>query len=58
MKKCLGENKVEMILHPNEAFVINSWRNKYRFGVMEVKIHEGIPQLIEKVRIKEYPPKL
>jgi len=46
-----------LMLHPNEVFVIECWRKKYRFGELTIKIHEGIPQLVEKVRIKEYPPK-
>lgn len=46
-----------MELHPNEKWVIDKWRKQYRFGILEIKIHEGIPQFIEKVRIKEYPPK-
>ena len=49
--------KKKMELHPNEIFVIECWRKKYRFGEITIKIHEGIPQVLEKIRIKEYPPK-
>ena len=46
-----------MELSPNEAWVVECWRKKYRFGMIEIKMHEGIPVLLEKIRIKEYPPK-
>ena len=51
------KRKIKMELNPNEAWVVEKWRKQYRFGTIEIKIHEGIPQFIEKVRIKEYPPK-
>ena len=46
-----------MELSPNEAWVVEKWRKQYRFGVIEVKMHEGEPVSLEKIRIKEYPPK-
>jgi len=48
---------IRMELHPNEKWLVECWRKKYRFGELTVKIHEGIPQCLEKIKIKEYPPK-
>lgn len=48
---------IKMLVHPNEKWVIDKWRKQYRFGTIEIKINEGVPVLIEKVRIKELPPK-
>jgi len=46
-----------MELSPKEVFIIQRWRKKYRFGEIIIKIHEGIPQGIEKIILKDYPPK-
>ena len=46
-----------LMLHPNEIFIVECWRKKYRFGELIIKVSEGLPQFIEKVRIREYPPK-
>ena len=52
-----AKRKIKMELHPNEAWVIGRWRKYYRFGTIEIKMSEGLPQFIEKVRIREYPPR-
>lgn len=49
--------KIQMELHPNEVFIIERWRKKYRFGELIIKVHEGIPQGIEKITFKDYPQK-
>lgn len=51
------EKKITMELNKNEAFIIRRWREKYRFGEITIKVHEGIPQGIEKVILKDYPQK-
>ena len=53
----IKKKTIKLEVHPNEKWVIECWRKKYRFGEITIKIHEGIPQVLEKIRIKEYPPK-
>ena len=55
------EEKNKRLIHievsPNEAFIIRRWRKKYRFGRIEILIHDGVPQGIEKVILKDFPEK-
>ena len=51
------KEKITIEVNSNEKWVIELWRKKYRFGVLEIKIHEGVPVSAEKIRIKELPPK-
>lgn len=52
------ENKlIHMEVSPNEAFIISRWRKTYRFGRIEILIHDGVPQGIEKIILKDYPEK-
>lgn len=53
----MEKKKIKKLITENENFVIERWRNKYRFGEIHIKIHEGEPQGIEKVILKDYPPK-
>ena len=58
LQKMEKEKKlIKIEVNPNEKWVIDCWRHKYRFGNLEIKIHEGTPVMLEKVRIKEQPPK-
>ena len=51
------KGKIKRYLHPNEAWVVDLWRTKFRFGVLHLKIKDGIPQEFEKIVIKFRPPK-
>ena len=48
---------IHIEVSPNEAWIIRRWRNKYRFGRIELLIHDGVPQGIEKIILKDYPKK-
>lgn len=52
-----NEKLIHMDVNPNEAFIIRRWRKVYRFGRIEILIHNGIPQGIEKIILKDYPQK-
>ena len=49
------KRKIKKMLTENENFIIDRWRSRYRFGEITIKMHEGEPQYIEKVVIKDYP---
>jgi len=51
------QRKIKKMITENESFVIERWRTRYRFGEIRIKMHEGDPQGIEKVILKDYPPK-
>jgi hypothetical protein len=51
------KKKINMALHPNEAWLIEMWRTKYRYGEITVIFSAGIPQQIRKAIISEIPPK-
>ena len=40
-------------LHKNEIWLIERWRNKYKFGEITIVIQNGIPQLIKKAIVTE-----
>lgn len=40
-------------LHPNERDLIYLIRNKYRFGEISIKTHDGLPMYVEKTIERE-----
>jgi hypothetical protein len=42
-------------LHKNEEWLINKWRNEYRYSELTVVIQDGIPQRI-KIGISQQKP--
>lgn len=48
---------IKMYLHPNEAWVIEQWRTKFRFGILSIVMKDGVPQGMEKILLKFRPPK-
>ena len=54
----MENQKTKTELHPNEAWLLETLRKRYRFGSVEIKMHDSVPQWIEKSRGREYPPKV
>jgi hypothetical protein len=42
-------------LHYNEAWIIDRWRTKYRYGEMTIIVKDGIPIQIRKAIIIDSP---
>jgi len=56
MKTTGGEEKNnQMALHPNEMWLIQKWREEYRFGELTIIIQDGLPVRIRKVEFGEAP---
>ena len=52
-----NERLIHIEVSPNELWIVRRWRKKYRFGHITISIHNGIPQGIEKVVLRDYPEK-
>lgn len=43
-------------VHPNEEWLINKWREKYRYGEITIIMQDGLPVRIKQAITVEAPP--